>query len=146
VVDALKMKVRSSLLEPLHQSGRPGLPRNRRAPNHRARKQTSHGCMTNTAKNVEMFVPNSKVRGTERRDGQTLLKDKGLRELLDQTSCNDPSFPMVEGMEVDQLGVTVELHIVQDPAGMVATPVELEKDRVSRVGSLSAMSVVGRAS
>ena len=145
MVAAVLMKVYASLLVHLHHSVLPSLPWNRRALSHRARKQTSHDCRM-PAKKREMFARNSKVKATERPDGRTLLKDKGLREFLDRTGGSYPSSRMVEGMEVDQLAVNVGLHIVQDPVGTPATPVELVKDRVIQVGSLSAMNVVGRVS
>jgi hypothetical protein len=144
VAAASKIDAHSSLLAHLYQSELPGLSRNNGALSHHARTQTFHGCRT-PAKNGERFGRNSKVRVIGRRDGRTPLIDKGLRELLHQKD-NCPSFPMAEGMEVGQLAVTDGLHIVQDPAGTLATPVELVKGTVIRVGSLSVMSVVGRVS
>jgi hypothetical protein len=140
-----RIKVCSSLVAHLYHIALLGLHQSRHAPIHRAKTQTSHGCRI-LAKNGEKLALNSKVRVIERRDGRTLLIDKGLREPLHQTRDSYPNFPMVAVMEAGQLAVTDGLHIVQDPAGTLATLVDLVKDRVIRVGSLSVMSVVGRVS
>jgi hypothetical protein len=145
VAAVLRMKVHSSLLAYLYHIALLSLHQSSPAPIHRAKTQTSHGCRI-LAKNEEKFGRNSKARVIERRDGRMLLIDKGLREPLHRTRDSYPSFRMIAGMEVGQLAVTDGLHIVQDPAGTLATPVELVKDRVIRVGSLSVMSVVGRVS